>query len=186
MPDSTLLLDLIARAAHRTPDAPALTAGASTMSYASLQADVAGFAAGLCGLGLERGERVGIYLEKRCEGVIASFGAPAAGGVFVPLNPLLKPEQVAYILRDCNVRVLVTSPERLALLVGVLAECPDLRHVVVTDAANVSVAAVTPVSAQMRALPQVFDLIRILANQKRLEMRFERGDHGMGLKVIAG
>jgi acyl-CoA ligase (AMP-forming) (exosortase A-associated) len=143
MPDSTLLFDLIARAAHRTPDAPALTAGASTMSYASLQADVAGFAAGLCGLGLERGQRVGIYLEKRCEGVIASFGAPAAGGVFVPLNPLLKPEQVAYILRDCNVRVLVTSPERWALLAGVLAECPDLRHVVLTDAANMSV---TPVS----------------------------------------
>ena len=44
------------------------------------------------------------------------FGAAAAGAVFVPVNPLLKAEQVAYILRDCNVRVLVTSPERLALL----------------------------------------------------------------------
>ena len=49
---------------------------------------------------------------------------PAAGGVFVPVNPLLKAEQVAYILRDCNVRVLVTSPERLPLL----AEAwPDAR-----------------------------------------------------------
>ena len=51
---------------------------------------------------------------------IAAFGTAAAGGVFVPLNPLLKPDQVAYILRDCNVRVLVTSPERLAALAGVL------------------------------------------------------------------
>ena len=42
----------------------------------------------------------------------------------MPINPLLKPEQVAYILRDCNVRVLVTSPERLALLAPVLAELP--------------------------------------------------------------
>ena len=40
------------------------------------------------------------------------FGAAAAGGVFVPVNPLLKPEQVAYILSDCNVRVLVTSADR--------------------------------------------------------------------------
>ncbi len=57
---------------------------------------------------------------------------PAAGAVFVPLNPLLKPEQVAYILRDCNVRVLVTSPERLALLgADRWPQCPDLRHVVV-------------------------------------------------------
>ena len=65
--------------------------------------------------------------------MIASFGAPAAGAVFVPINPLLKPEQVAFILQDCNVRVLVTSPERLPLLKEVLVGCPDLRHVVVTD-----------------------------------------------------
>jgi acyl-CoA ligase (AMP-forming) (exosortase A-associated) len=52
--------------------------------------------------------------------------------VFVPVNPLLKPEQVTYILRDCNVRVLVTSGERLALLAEALEQCPDLRHVVVS------------------------------------------------------
>src|SRR4029079_16352898 len=49
-------------------------------------------------------------------------------------NPLLKPAQVAYILRDCNVRVLVTSPERFAQLEGALGDCTDLRHVVVTGA----------------------------------------------------
>ena len=84
-------------------------------------------------LGLARGERVAIYLEKRFETVVASFGAPAAGGVFVPLNPLLKPEQVGFILRDCDVRVLVTSPERLGQLGEVLTQCPSLRHVVLTS-----------------------------------------------------
>jgi acyl-CoA synthetase (AMP-forming)/AMP-acid ligase II len=64
--------------------------------------------------------------------VISAFGAMQAGAVFVPLNPLLKAEQVAYILRDCNVRVLVTSVERLAALAPVLAQCHDLRHVVLT------------------------------------------------------
>jgi acyl-CoA synthetase (AMP-forming)/AMP-acid ligase II len=54
--------------------------------------------------------------------------------VFVPLNPLLKGEQVAYILLDCNVRVLVTSPERLSLLTEVLRACRDLQHVVLTGA----------------------------------------------------
>jgi acyl-CoA ligase (AMP-forming) (exosortase A-associated) len=87
-------------------------------------------------LDLARTDRVAIWLDKRFETVVASFAAPAAGGVMVPMNPLLKPEQVVYIARDCNVRVLVTSPERLALLVPVLAECPDLRHVVVTDGAG--------------------------------------------------
>ena len=135
MTESTLLPELIALTAERTPQAIALTSGASHLSYADLSTRVSQFASGLLGLGLDRGERVAIYLEKRFETVIASFGAPAAGAVFVPVNPLLKPEQVAFILRDCNVRVLVTSPERLALMKEVLAECHDLRHVVVTDAA---------------------------------------------------
>jgi len=133
MPESTLLNELVAVAAERTPDAPALTAGAATLSYAELDAAVRGFAGGLMRLGLARGERVAIYLEKRFETVVASFGAPAAGGVFVPLNPLLKPEQVGFILRDCDVRVLVTSPERLAQLGDVLTQCPALRHVVLTS-----------------------------------------------------
>ncbi|MHB8494216.1 MAG: acyl-CoA ligase (AMP-forming), exosortase A system-associated, partial [Casimicrobiaceae bacterium] len=74
-----------------------------------------------------------IYLDKRPETIVAAFGATAAGAVFVPLNPVLKPEQVAYILRDCNVRVLVTSPERYVSLAEVLADCSDLRHVVTTS-----------------------------------------------------
>lgn len=136
MPESTLLNELVAVAAERAPDAPALTHGGVTMSYGELDAAVHGFAAGLMQLGLARGERVAIYLEKRFETVVASFGAPAAGGVFVPLNPLLKPDQVGFILRDCDVRVLVTSPERLAQLGDMLTQCPSLRHVVLTSGAG--------------------------------------------------
>lgn len=88
------------------------------------------------GLGLQRGERLAVYLEKRIETVVALFGAAAAGAVFVPVNPLLKDEQVAYILADCNVRVLVTSAERLRALLPVLPSCPDLRTIVVTGAAE--------------------------------------------------
>ena len=132
MNEATLLSDLIVVAANRTPQAMALTDGDSSLSYADLSRAVFEFSSGLLGLGVGRGERVAIYLEKRFETVIASFGAPAAGAVFVPINPLLKPEQLAFILRDCNVRVLVTSPERLALIAPVLPGCPDLMHVVLT------------------------------------------------------
>lgn len=139
MTESTLLPELIRLTAERMPQAIALTSGASSLSYGELSTSVSQFASGLMGLGLGRSERVAIYLEKRFETVVASFGAPAAGAVFVPVNPLLKPEQVAFILRDCNVRVLVTSPERLALMKDALPECHDLRHVVVTDSGAPSV-----------------------------------------------
>ncbi|HRD94868.1 MAG TPA: acyl-CoA ligase (AMP-forming), exosortase A system-associated [Rubrivivax sp.] len=132
MYESSLLHELIHCSAHRAGDAPALVYGRATLTYSGLAKGVADFSSGLLSLGLARADRVGIYLEKRFETVIASFGAPAAGGVFVPMNPLLKPEQAVFIMKDCDVRVLVTSPERLTLLAPVLAECPSLRHVVTT------------------------------------------------------
>ncbi|WP_298235082.1 acyl-CoA ligase (AMP-forming), exosortase A system-associated [uncultured Azohydromonas sp.] len=140
MPAAALLPELITCAAWRAPETPALSQGGRVLEYAALQARVQGFAAGLMALGLRRAERVAIWLEKRFEAVVASFGAPAAGGAFVPLNPLLKPAQVGFILADCNVRVLVTSPERLPLLLPQLPSCPDLRHVVLTGAVPPGVA----------------------------------------------
>jgi acyl-CoA ligase (AMP-forming) (exosortase A-associated) len=134
MREATLLHELIECSAHRDAQAPALVSQGRTLAYGELHAQVRGFACGLLGLGVQRAERVGIYLDKRIETVVASFGAPAAGAVFVPLNPLLKAPQVGYILRDCNVRVLVTSAERLPLLQPVLADSPDLRAVVLVDA----------------------------------------------------
>lgn len=131
--NSTYLLDhLITASAQRNAQRIAMSFGGASVSYGDLNRQVSSFAAGLMHLGVARQERVGIYLEKRFESVISDFGTVAAGAAFVPLNPLLKPEQVGYILRDCNVRVLVTSPERLALLAEVLGQCHDLRHVIVT------------------------------------------------------
>jgi acyl-CoA ligase (AMP-forming) (exosortase A-associated) len=142
---SILLHELPGAAALRSPDATALTFGSAQLGYGALADGVSALASGLLKLGLARQSRVGIWLEKRIETVVASFGAPAAGGVFVPMNPLLKPEQVIYIARDCNVRVLVTSPERWALLAPVLCTpdmaCPDLQHVVLTSAPSTQVAA---------------------------------------------
>jgi acyl-CoA ligase (AMP-forming) (exosortase A-associated) len=137
MNESTLLHELITLRSQRSAQAIALSSGNSRMSYAELDAQVHQFASGLLAIGVARGERVAIYLEKRFETVVASFGAPAAGAVFVPVNPILKAEQVAFILRDCNVRVLVTSPERLLSLTEFLADCHDLRHIVVTDSEGV-------------------------------------------------
>jgi acyl-CoA ligase (AMP-forming) (exosortase A-associated) len=140
--DATLLHELPLFAADRTPQAPALHDDAGSLNYIELATEIRRFANALANLDVGRGERVAIYLDKRREAVIASFGAPAHGAVFVPVNPLLKAEQVAYILRDCGVRVLVTSPERLPSLAPVLAACPELRHVVVTGKAAGAVAAV--------------------------------------------
>lgn len=126
----TQIHDLIAEAAGTSPDAAAVTCEDVTVSYAELWRAVACFGTALKGLGICRGDRVAVYLDKRIETVAALFGSSAGEGVFVPINPLLRPRQVGYILQDCSARVLVTSPERLALLRDELEACKSVEHVV--------------------------------------------------------
>jgi acyl-CoA ligase (AMP-forming) (exosortase A-associated) len=144
---SDLIHQFIFSSAQRAPGAEALVHGQRRLTYAALADAVRHAANGLLAAGLGRGERVAVYLEKNVENVAAMFGAAAAGGVFVPVNPLLKPEQVAYILADCNVRVLVTSADRLRLLAPVLSLCPDLNMVVTTGAAD-KLPAIEPIAVQ--------------------------------------
>ena len=126
----TQLHQIIADSARRRPDGPAVTYKEETLTYGELWNAVASFGAGLQGIGLRRGERVGVFLDKRLETVVSIFGTSAAGGVFVPINPVLKAKQVSYILQDCSVRVLVTTAERLALVGDELAHTA-VEHVVV-------------------------------------------------------
>ena len=137
----SLLPELILRTAETRPDAPALRFKGATLTYADLAAATQGAAAGLLRLGLGRSERVAVYLPKQFETVTAFFAASLAGGVFVPVNPLLKPDQVGHILRDCDVGVLLTSAERAAELAAVLRDCPALRHVVLVGESAASVDA---------------------------------------------
>jgi acyl-CoA ligase (AMP-forming) (exosortase A-associated) len=129
-----LLHELILRAANRAPEDRAIAHKGSARSYAELTAQIESCSRGLLALGLQRLERVAVYLPKQFETVTTIFGAVHAGGVFVPVNPLLKPEQVGHILRDCNVRFLITSQARAQDLLPTLAHCPDLRGLVLTDA----------------------------------------------------
>ncbi|ACU75844.1 acyl-CoA ligase (AMP-forming), exosortase system type 1 associated [Catenulispora acidiphila DSM 44928] len=106
----TRLDDLVRRG---DPERPAVTFKDGTLTYGRLAEQVGAAAAGLRALGLERGDRVLIYLEKRLETVVALFAASAAGLVVVPVNPLLKAGQVGFIAGDCTARAVLTSPERL-------------------------------------------------------------------------
>jgi acyl-CoA ligase (AMP-forming) (exosortase A-associated) len=129
-----LVHDLLLDAAVRVPNAEALVYQGQRIVYHELAAQVRDCAQGLLQQGLQRADRVAVYLEKRIETVVGLYAAAAAGGVLVPVNPLLKPEQVAYILADCDARALVTSLDRLRLLISVLeTHCPNLHTVVVVD-----------------------------------------------------
>ena len=130
---SQLLHHLLLDQAQKTPSALAIGQKSDWFDYAYIAKQVKSVAAGLQALGLARHERVAVYLPKTIEAVQSYFGTTAAGGVMVPVNPVLKAPQVLHILNDCNARVLITNKARFKQLAGNLNDCHDLRHVVLVD-----------------------------------------------------
>lgn len=145
---NSLLHQLIESSAELRPDAEALSHRGDSLSYAALQEAVADTANGLQAQGLTPGERVAIYLPKQLETVIAIFAVARAGGIFVPVNPLLKPSQVAHILADSGASLLITSKNRARLLHEVIADSESLRQVILVDNHEVDTSQIDTINWQ--------------------------------------
>lgn len=128
-----LIHDVIRLSAMRTPDAEALAVRNQRVSYAGLWEMVSGAAASFLESGIVQGDRIAVYLDKRVETVVAMFGAAAAGAVFVPVNPLLKPAQVAHILSNCSAGLLVTTADRLHTLTSSLQHVDCLHRILLIE-----------------------------------------------------
>lgn len=105
------------------PAAPALLLRGGQISHGELDRMVDRVATGLAAR-IAPGDRVAVFLPKLPEAVVATFAISRAGGVAVPVNPLLKGQQVAHILADSGAALLLTHAPRAAL-VGA-ASCPVL------------------------------------------------------------
>jgi acetyl-CoA synthetase len=86
--------------------------------------------------GLARGDRVGILMPQRPETAVAHIAAFKAGLVSVPLFTLFGDDALAYRLGDCAATALVTDRESLAKIEPIRDRLPDLRLVLVADAAQ--------------------------------------------------
>lgn len=128
-----LLHHLLHNTAQVHPEAECIANNKASLSYSDLADETIKVANGLLKLGLNKQERVAVYLPKDIETVASIFGALYAGLSFVPVNPLLKAPQVRHILEDCNARVLITSKSRLALVSAEIESCFDLKTIVIID-----------------------------------------------------
>jgi len=106
-----LLGDLIARNTRYFPEKIALIAEAERLTFSEFGAKVNQFANALLALGLKRGDRVAIILRNCPSQVIAYFGPLKVGLCTVPLNFRLKGPEIAFILNDCEAKVLVYGYE---------------------------------------------------------------------------
>jgi amino acid adenylation domain-containing protein len=120
------LYDLVIRSAKHTPRSLALKGPDASLTYAQLDSLANRFARALIKLGIRRGDRVGIWLEKSTRVVVAMQGALRLGAIYVPLDPLNPAARIRTILRDCGVSVLVTTQRRAE---AALKDEDDLQRV---------------------------------------------------------
>jgi fatty-acyl-CoA synthase len=103
------LADLLHRTAQRHPRKPGVICGATRWTFAEFDAVVDRVAAGLAGLGVGHGRRVAV-LARNSHGFAAlRFALARLGAVLVPINFMLKAEEVAYILRHAGAELLATD-----------------------------------------------------------------------------
>jgi len=119
---------------HRSrPDAMRYKEGGSWKSVSHQEAEirVSRLAAALSSWGLERGDRVAMLSENRPEWAITDYAALGLGCIDVPVYPTLPSNQVAYILNDCEAKViLVSTAEQLAKILEIREEVPSLQKIV--------------------------------------------------------
>ena len=128
-----LIHHMLRTSARRRPDAEALVHGEERLSYAAVERRVSGLARGLREAGLLRGDRIGIYLDASVPQALSIFGVSRAGGVYVPINGLLYPEQVGHIARDCQMKGLITTRQKLEALAQTIKEIPSLDFLILVD-----------------------------------------------------
>ena len=107
------LHDLLHNAVERDPGGAAVVDGSTEYTYEDLERASNSLGAALIESGVAKGDRVGVYMEKSWEAIVAMLAASRVGAAYVNINPLFKPPQVAYVAQDCDVRVLIGDSPKL-------------------------------------------------------------------------
>jgi fatty-acyl-CoA synthase len=127
-------------AAHRDRDALIEYATARRWTYSQLHADVDALALGLLRLGIEKGDRVGIWAPNCAEWTLLQYATAKIGAILVCINPAYRVPELEYVLRQSGVRLLVAASSfRLAdhdtMIAQARPRCPMLEHVVLIGSA---------------------------------------------------
>ncbi|WGT29240.1 non-ribosomal peptide synthetase [Pseudomonas marginalis] len=107
---------LIEDQVQRTPHAPALVFGSTTLTYAQLDARANQLAHALRERGVGPDALVGICIERSVEMVVGLLAILKAGGAYVPLDPEYPQERLAYMIEDSGIQLLLSQHSLLPLL----------------------------------------------------------------------
>jgi long-chain acyl-CoA synthetase len=99
-------------------------------TYAQLNDAVRRLATAMRSRGLQRGDRVAIYMDNTWPCVVSIFATLAAGGVFLVINPQTKADKLEFILRDSGAAILLSDGHLAPVLIPVISEVESLNTVI--------------------------------------------------------
>ena len=102
-------------------------------TWGELRERVDALAAGLAGLGLERGDTVALLFGNRPEFHLSDLAVVTAGGTPFSIYMQYGPEQIRYVVSDAGARMIMTEQQFLPNVLEARKELPDLEHVIVID-----------------------------------------------------
>jgi fatty-acyl-CoA synthase len=142
--DEPLLGDTIGdnldRTAARFPDGEALVDRAQGLRYtwAAFVTEVDALAVGLLDLGIEKGDRVGIWAPNCAQWTLLQYATAKVGAILVNINPAYRTHELEFVLNQAGIRMLVAArsfktSQYAEMIETVRPNCPQLERVVITD-----------------------------------------------------
>src|ERR1035438_2250930 len=134
------LYKLLESPAARTPGKTCLLYQGRSLTYSQVDELASRFAAGLLSLGLQKGDRVALFMPNLPQFVASYFGALKAGGIVVPCSPLYKEKELEYQLRDSGAAFVVAASDIVGGndLHASLEKCRDRLQLKAVIAASVT------------------------------------------------
>ena len=129
-------------AAKKYPGQTAILYLERSINYAQLKIQADKLAAALAGLGVEKGDRVCIFLPNCMEFIISDWAILKAGAAVVPTSVLRTDEGLLHEVGSSNSKVIICREENLERILGIKDQC-DLEHIIVTSSAGYDVKEIS-------------------------------------------
>jgi long-chain acyl-CoA synthetase len=143
------IAEYLRESAARDPHGCALVDGATRLTWSELDARATRFAAGLVRHGLHAGDRVGMLLGNSADYVVAFYGALRAGLCVVPMNPAYTAPEVAVLVSDAGVRLLLAGEQTVSVANDAVGAVHSCEVVLVDSQAWRELADTTAVLAEV-------------------------------------
>jgi long-chain acyl-CoA synthetase len=160
------LQDILHKSAENFPEKVALVYGEREITYAQLELLSNQFAHALAKLGVEKGDRVALFLPNIPQFILAYFGILKAGAVVTAISPLHRGREVEYQLCDSEAQTIIALDSLYAVVDNVWAKT-KLKNVIVTRLDEASETATIP------SKPNLLDFQKLLKEAPETPLKIE-------------